>query len=128
MFKTSDCQNNGRKKIQQILRKFAKDRDWEKFHNLRNLASSISIEAAELLEHFQWDTDKNISLNIREKEFKKKISEEVADIMLYLLRFSDIAKIDLEKSCLNKIEKNNEKYPIKLSKGKSTKYKFLKKN
>jgi NTP pyrophosphatase (non-canonical NTP hydrolase) len=116
------------KKIQQILRKFAKDRDWEKFHNLRNLASSISIEAAELLEHFQWDTDKNISLNIREKEFKKKISEEVADIMLYLLRFSDIAKIDLEKSCLNKIEKNNEKYPIKLSKGKSTKYKFLKKN
>ena len=48
--------------------------------------------------------------------------------MLYLLRFSDIAKIDLEKSCLNKIEKNNEKYPIKLSKGKSTKYKFLKKN
>ena len=48
------------KKIQQILRKFAKDRDYACFNNLRNLASSISIEAAELLEHFQWDTDKNI--------------------------------------------------------------------
>ena len=114
------------KKIKVSLQKFATDRDWNKFHTPKNLAISISLEASELLEIFQWSNEKTSFY--QKIDMRKKISEEVADIMLYLLRFSDIAKINLEKSCLNKIKKNNEKYPIKLSKGKSTKYKFLKKN
>ena len=115
------------KKIQKLLREFAIKRDWEQFHNLKNLAISISLESSELLEIFQWDKDEDIDLKLKKKkELKKKISDEVADIMLYLLRFSDIAKIDIEKSCLNKIKKNKKKYPIKLSKGNSKKYIFLK--
>lgn len=108
------------KKIKLILRKFSKDRDWDKFHSLKNLACSINIESCELLEIFQWE---DISkLDIKKKNLTEKISEEVADIMLYLIRFSDLAELNLEKACLNKIEKNEKKYPIHLSKGNSTKY------
>tara|TARA_B100000686_G_C16781894_1_gene972529 strand:+ start:194 stop:544 length:351 start_codon:yes stop_codon:yes gene_type:complete len=112
------------KKIQSLLREFAAERDWDKFHTLKNLAISISIEASELLEIFQWD---NQNLNIRKnEEVMTRISEEVADILLYLLRFSDMAKLDLEKICLDKINLNKKKYPIKLSKGLSAKYTKLK--
>ena len=111
------------KKIQSLLRKFAKDRDWEKYHSLKNLAASISIESSELLEIFQWN-DPNCDQfdeNIRER-----ISEEVADVMLYLLRFSDLAKLDLEAICLKKIDTNAKKYPVELARGNSKKYTDLK--
>ena len=114
------------KKIQKKLLDFAKKRDWEKFHNLKNLAISASIESSELLEIFQWIEDKDISEHLRDKNFRKRISEEVADILLYLLRFSQLANLDLEKICLDKIKINEKKYPINLSKGKSTKYTNLK--
>tara|TARA_A100001015_G_scaffold286564_1_gene355416 strand:+ start:46 stop:411 length:366 start_codon:yes stop_codon:yes gene_type:complete len=110
------------KKIQKKLLDFAKKRDWERFHNLKNLAISISIESSELLEIFQWIEDKNINEHLRDKTFRKRISEEVADVLLYLLRFSEIANLNLEKICLDKIKINEKKYPINLSKGKSTKY------
>ena len=115
-------------KIQKILSDFAKKRDWEKFHNLKNLAISINIESSELLEIFQWESNIEISEKIKKKKFKDKVSDEVADVLLYLLRFSEIAKLDLEKICLKKIKKNSKKYPIRLSKGKSEKYTLLKKN
>ena len=115
-------------KIQKILSDFAKKRDWEKFHNLKNLAISINIESSELLEIFQWESNTEISEKIKKKKFKDKISDEVADVLLYLLRFSEIAKLDLQKICLKKIKKNSKKYPIRLSKGKSEKYTLLKKN
>ena len=114
------------KKIQNKLKDFAKKRDWEKFHNLKNLAISINIESSELLEIFQWADKEEIEEKIYNKDLKRRISDEVADVMLYLIRFSEIAKLDLEEICLKKIQKNSRKYPVKLSKGKSTKYSFLK--
>ncbi len=110
-------------KIQKKLKDFAKERDWEKFHNLKNLAISISIEASELMEIFQWEDSKS-NFWMKKKIFKE-IEQEVADVMLYLLRFADIAKIDIEKVCLNKIKINSQKYPINKSKGRSTKYNKL---
>ena len=110
------------KYIQNKLSDFAKKRDWEKFHNLKNLAISINIESSELLEIFQWDDNQKIDEKLKKKQFKERISDEVADVLLYLLRFSQIANLDLEKICLKKMKKNAKKYPIKLSKGKSTKY------
>ena len=110
------------KYIQNKLSDFAKKRDWEKFHNLKNLAISINIESSELLEIFQWDDNQKVDEKLKKKQFKERISDEVADVLLYLLRFSQIANLDLEKICLKKIKKNAKKYPIKLSKGKSTKY------
>ncbi len=112
-------------KIQKKLREFAKDRDWNKFHNLKNLAISINLESSELLEIFQWrDESSKFWL---EKENMKMIEEELADIMLYTLRLADIAKIDVERVCEEKIMKNEKKYPISLSRGISTKYDKLKK-
>tara|TARA_Y100000591_G_C21491041_1_gene525147 strand:- start:115 stop:552 length:438 start_codon:yes stop_codon:yes gene_type:complete len=112
------------KKIQLLLKNFARKRDWQKFHTPKNLAASISIEAAELLEIFQWsDSQLNIE---KDKRIKQKISEEVADILLYILRFCDLTNLDVEKICLKKIKINERKYPIALSKGKSTKYNELK--
>lgn len=107
-------------KIKSRLRKFAKDRDWDQFHTLKNIACSLSIESSELLEIFQWREIKSIDL--KDPNLKEKIDDEVADIMLYLIRFSDIADINLEEICLKKIKKNQTKYPISLSKGNSKKY------
>ena len=115
------------KRLQKILSEFANKRDWEQFHNLKNLAISINIESSELLEIFQWKKEDEIKLDLKKKAIKERISDEVADIMLYLLRFSDLAKIDIEKCCFKKIKKNEKKYPVSLSKGKQKKYNLLKK-
>ena len=93
------------KYIQNKLSDFAKKRDWEKFHNLKNLAISINIESSELLEIFQWDDNQKVDEKLKKKQFKERISDEVADVLLYLLRFSQIANLDLEKICLKKIKK-----------------------
>ncbi len=99
---------------------FRERRDWKQFHNPKNLAISISIEANELLEHFQW---KNMEESLAYiKENKEMLSEEAADILVYLLYFCNDAEIDLLQAVENKIEKNNQKYPVEKSKGKSTKY------
>ena len=79
------------KYIQNKLSDFAKKRDWEKFHSLKNLAISINIESSELLEIFQWDDNQEIDEKLKKKQFKERISDEVADVLLYLLRFSQIA-------------------------------------
>ena len=110
------------KYIQNNFSDFAKKRDWEKLINLKNFAISINIESSELLEIFQWGDNQEVDEKLKKKQFKERISDEVADVLLYLLRFSQIANLDLEKICLKKIKKNAKKYPIKLSKGKSTKY------
>ncbi len=110
--------------IQKKLRDFAKKRDWEKFHKLKNLAISINLESSELLEIFQWKDDSSNFWSKREN--MEMIEEEFADVMLYLLRLADIAKIDIEKACFEKIKKNEKKYPINLSRGVSTKYNRLK--
>lgn len=92
--------------------KFTHDRDWDQFHSPENLAKSISIEAAELLECFQWNND-----------FKKdEVVDELADIVNYCILLSDKLDVDLEEIVLNKLKKNEAKYPVDKSKGKSDKY------
>ena len=107
-------------KIKLLLRKFAKDRDWDQFHSLKNLVCALSVEASELLEIFQWTDSTDEKIN--DVALKEKISDEVADIMLYLIRFADKADINLEEACLKKIQKNSKKYPVDLAKGVSKKY------
>ena len=110
-------------RLNAILREildFRERRDWKQFHNPKNLAVSISLESNELLEHFQW---KNMEESLTYlKQNKEKLSEEAADILVYLLYFCNDAEIDLLQAVEDKIEKNNKKYPVEKSKGKSTKY------
>ena len=110
--------NHNFKKLQNRISSFCKDRDWDQFHSPKNLAISISIEAAELLENFQWDKD---NLEIEDKK-KERISQEIADVLIYSIRLCEVLDLDPNKISNNKIDKNGEKYPVNLSKGISDKY------
>lgn len=108
------------KKLKDELRKFATDRDWEQFHTPKNLMLALVGEVGELAEALQWLSDKEIKKII--KNNPEKIADELADVLLYLIRLSDRLGIDLILASQEKIKKNHQKYPIKKSKGKHQKY------
>lgn len=94
------------------IRKFNKDRDWQQFHTPENLAKSIMIEAGELLECFQWSNEFD----------RQAVQEELADVMSYCIDMADALGVDMEEILLDKIAKNEAKYPVEKSKGNSKKY------
>ena len=102
------------------IRKFRDDRDWKQFHDPKNLAVSISIEAAELLELFQWMSGAEATRYAAEN--RERVSEEIADVAIYLIELADITGIDLAQAIEAKLEKNAQKYPVEKSRGRSTKY------
>jgi dCTP diphosphatase len=106
------------------IRKFRDDRDWNQFHDPKNLAVSISIEAAELLELFQWMSGEEASRYAAANT--ERVSEEIADVAIYLIELADITGIDLAQAIEAKLEKNAKKYPVEKSRGVSTKYTDLK--
>lgn len=106
--------------IDQIL-KFRDDRDWKKFHNPKDLAISISLEAAELLEVFQWSAE-----DVTCSDKIDKIKEELADVANYCVLMADACGLDLDEIIREKIKRNEEKYPIEKSKGSKRKYTNLK--
>ena len=106
--------------IQNQLKEFASERDWEQFHTPKNIAMALSVESSELVEIFQWLKPEESQLP--SKKQLKLINNEVADIAMYLLRFCDLLDINLEKAIQEKLVKNAEKYPVTLSKGNAKKY------
>ena len=97
------------------IRAFNEHMDWDQFHTPENLAKSISIEAAELLECFQWNNEYDL----------QEVSEELADVYSYVLMMADAINVDLDEITLAKLEKTKAKYPVDKFKGKSTKYNKL---
>jgi len=111
--------------LQETLREFVKQRNWEKFHDPKNLAMAIIVESAELVEIFQWLTiEESKTLN---NEMIENVKDEVADIFIYLVRFCDVLGIDLVDSAFDKVKKNELKYPTHLVKGSAKKYTELRK-
>ena len=106
--------------INQVL-KFRDDRNWKQFHNPKDLAISISLEAAELLEVFQWSADDVVCENKKEK-----IREELADVVNYCILMADACGLDLDEIVQAKIKRNNEKYPVEKAYGNKEKYTELK--
>lgn len=104
------------KKIMEEIKEFNEERDWDKFHSPENLAKSISIEAGELLECFQWNGE---SYN------KEDVYEELADVFTYCIQLAMKLNIDPEEIILKKLEKTRKKYPVEKAKGVSTKYNKL---
>lgn len=102
--------------INQIL-KFRDDRDWKQFHNPKDLAISISLEAAELLEVFQWSGS-----DVSAEGKMAKIREELADVVNYCVLMADACNLDLDEIVQAKIKVNDQKYPVEKAKGKSDKY------
>lgn len=103
------------------LKTFAAERDWEQFHTPKNLASAIAIEAAELQELFLWSRGQQWA-ELQDAKLKGRTAEELADILLYLLRFADLAGIDLEQAARQKIQANAHKYPAEQFRGSDRKY------
>ncbi|MEE9523237.1 MAG: nucleotide pyrophosphohydrolase [Thermodesulfovibrionales bacterium] len=105
------------------IKKFRDDRDWMQFHDPKNMAISITIEATELLEHFQWKSRaeaEEFAVNSRDS-----VEEEIADIAIYLFELADNLGIDLLDAMNRKIEKNAQKYPVEKAKGNAKKYNQL---
>ena len=102
--------------LQQKINQFISDRDWDQFHSPENLAKSISIEAGELLECFQWNS---------ENYNKEEVCEELADVFTYCIMMADKLNVDPEEIILKKLEKTKKKYPVEKAKGVSTKYNKL---
>ncbi len=106
--------------LREALRRFATERDWDQFHSPKNLAIALSVEASELLEHFQWAPDTDSGELTPEK--RAKVTEELADVLLYLIRLADKLGVDLPNAAIEKMKTNAAKYPIDKSRGSSKKY------
>lgn len=106
--------------LKHSLREFARDRDWGQFHSPKNLAAALSVEAGELLEHFQWISEAD-SRSLSEEK-RAAVAMELADVFIYLLQLSDKLDVDLISAAQSKMAVNAEKYPVALAKGSSRKY------
>jgi len=107
------------------INQWVAERGWEKAQKPKDLAISLSLEAAEVLEHFQWKNERKVSKHI--KENKEELADELADVAVYLLKLADKTKINLAEAIESKLIKASKKYPVKLVKGDSKEYYRLKK-
>lgn len=108
-----------------IVQNFCEERDWSKFHNPKDLAIGISIEANELLEHFRFKTKEQMDELFKNPQTREEISDELADIFYFILRFAQMNEIDIASSFYNKHKKNGLKYSVEKSKGTNKKYSEL---
>jgi NTP pyrophosphatase (non-canonical NTP hydrolase) len=111
-------------KLVERIHLFSEVRDWDQFHSVKNLAMALAVESSELLEIYQWTTEKE-SNNLGNEVIRQKAKDELADIFIYLLRISTKLNIDLEEAAISKMQKNELKYPIEKSKGNTLKYSEL---
>ena len=104
------------------LREFAKDRDWEQFHSIRNLVLALVGEVGELAAELQWLNDEQVESAMLDTQKREAVGSELADILAYLIRIADIADFDLESELMKKLTINESRYPVDKSKGSSAKY------
>ncbi|MFH1773679.1 MAG: nucleotide pyrophosphohydrolase [Methanobacteriota archaeon] len=108
--------------LKEAIKKFRDERDWGKYHKPKDLALSISIEAAELLELFQWKSEDEIDELLKDPKYFASVEKELADVINYCFALSNALDIDISKALLDKIEISSRNYPIKKTKGKYKKY------
>lgn len=104
------------------VKDFCEARDWDQFHSPKDLAIGVITEASELLEHFRFQSDEQTLALLHDPKIKEEIEDELADVLFFLLRFSQRFDVDLSEALLRKIEKSEQKYPVEKSKGNNTKY------
>ena len=108
--------------LKQMVKAFCEERDWDQYHNAKDLAIGIITEASELLEHFRFKSETEVDDLFKEKQKKAEISEELADVFFFVLRLAEKYHIDLNDELQKKLEKNIVKYPIEKAKGSNKKY------
>jgi len=109
--------------MQEMVKQFCDARDWEQFHNPKDLAIGISTEANELLDMFRFKSEEQMKVMMETPTKKEAISDELADTLYFILRFAQMNDIDLTEALVRKIKKNDEKYPVEKVIGKNLKYK-----
>ena len=114
--------------LKKRIQKFIEDREWGKYHNSKDLAISIAVEASELLELFQWVREKDIEALLKDAGKFTMLEDELADIIILCLTLANVTGIDVSRAVMKKIEKNEAKYPVELVKGKYEKYTRLRDN
>ena len=119
----NDAPSQGLSQLRDALRQFAAERDWDQFHSPKNLAAALAVEAAELLERFQWLTEDQ-SRNLAPADLAR-VREEMADVLNYLVRLADKLGVDLLEAARDKISKNAQKYPVEKARGSMKKYSEL---
>lgn len=112
--------------LKKAVARFRDERDWRKYHNPKDLAVSISIEAGELLEIFQWKGEKEVETTLRNWKELRRIKSELADVMIYCIALAEILDIDISEAILEKIQENSRKYPVEKVRGNYRKYTELK--
>jgi NTP pyrophosphatase (non-canonical NTP hydrolase) len=105
------------------ITKFRDARNWKQFHNPKDMALSLVLEASEVLEHFQWKNQEEMLAHVKVE--RKEISKELADVLYWVLLMSNDFGIDIEKALKQKMTENKKKYPVSKAKGKHTKYNKL---
>ena len=108
--------------IKERISDFARERDWEQFHLPKNLSMAIAAEAAELMEHFLWQSPEQSCRDLDVEAVRAAVSEELADIVIFAIQFANVSGIDLAAAIDAKIERNAAKYPVDKARGKSAKY------
>ena len=106
--------------LQKRVVAFRDARDWKQFHNPKDVSLSLALEAAELMEHFQWKSPAEIKKHLKAKN--KEVSEELMDVLYWVLLFAHDLNIDIQKEFERKMAQNEKKYPVKKAKGSHTKY------
>lgn len=108
--------------LKEKIKEFCDARDWDQFHNAKELAIALSIEASELLEIFRWKTREEVDELFKDESKKEEIEDELADILYFLVRIAQKYDLDLSEALDRKMEKNNNKYPVDKAKGSHRKY------
>lgn len=109
-------------RLVEAVRRFRDDRDWARFHNPKDLAVSIAIEAAELLEHFQWKDPDEVRATLGNPDALRAVSDEMADVLILLVSCADTVGVDLVEAAFLKLEENAAKYPVDKARGRADKY------
>ncbi len=108
--------------LKNLVKTFCEERDWDQYHNAKDLAIGIITESSELLEHFRFKSEEEVDELFIQSLKKQEISEELVDTLYFILRFAERYNIDLSQELNKKIEKNTKKYPVEKSKGLNKKY------
>ena len=113
--------------LKRMVKDFVEERNWGKYHNSKDIAISIALEAAELMELFQWKGQQEVLDMLKNQEKLVRVKEELADIMILCLNMANVLDVDVSQAIAEKIDKNKAKYPVELVKGNYRKYTELKK-
>ena len=114
--------STGLQEIKDRVLAFARERDWEQFHSPKNLSMAIAAEAAELMEHFLWQSPDQSRSDMEEARLREKVEQELADIFIFAIEFANVTGMDIAAIIEEKMSRNAEKYPVDKARGRSEKY------